>query len=116
MPTSSTSTGVNGRLLNSLAQGFAVDEFSGDELFGIDLVDFVDGENVWVVECRSRLSLLQKPSHAIAGLVIDHIRRQNFQGDFAIEFGIVGEINFTHATRAKFGADFVAANLFAHGE
>ena len=41
---------------------------------------------------------------------------KNFQSDFAIEFGVVGEINFTHATRAELGADFVAANLFAHGE
>src|ERR1044072_7971352 len=35
----------------ALAPCLTVDEFSGDELFGIDLVDLVDRENVWVVEC-----------------------------------------------------------------
>ena len=116
MPTSSTSLGVNGTFSDALAQCFAVDKLSGDELFGVDLVDFVDGENVWVVERRRCFGLLHKSSHAIAGLIVDHVRRQNFQCDFAIEFGVVGEVNLTHATRTELGADFVAANLFARGE
>ena len=35
---------------NSITQRFAVDELRGDKVLGVDLVYFVDGENVWVVQ------------------------------------------------------------------
>src|SRR5215216_3802885 len=40
---------------DAIAQCIAVDELGGDELLGIDLVDFVDSKNVWMVEGRSCL-------------------------------------------------------------
>ena len=116
MPTSSASAGLKRAFSDPVAQCFAVDVLGGDEVFGIDLVDFVDGENVWMVERGSCLGFLDKSTHAIAGLIVDHVGGQDFQCDFAIEFGVVGEINLTHATRAELGANFVAANPFMRGE
>src|ERR1041384_1738728 len=68
-----------------------------------------------MVEGRSCLGFLDEATDAIAGLVAN-VRWQYFQCDFAIEFGVVGEVNLTHATRAELGADFVATNSFARGE
>ena len=99
-----------------IAQCFAVDELGGDEVFRIDFVDLVDGENVWVVERGSRLGLLNESTHAFPGWIGDDVGRQNFECDFAIEFGVVGEINLTHATRAELGANFVSTDPFARGE
>ncbi len=50
---------------DSVAQRVTVDEFGGDEMFGIDLVDLVDRQNVWMVERGSGLCFLHKPAYAI---------------------------------------------------
>src|ERR1051326_1689916 len=88
---------------NSIAQRVAVDELRGDELFGIDLVDLVDGQNVWMIECRSGFGFLHKAPHAIPGIVSD-FGRLDFECDFSIELRIVSEVNLAHATRAELGA------------
>jgi hypothetical protein len=41
---------------------------------------------------------------------------KNFQCDFAVESGVVGEVNLTHTAGAELRADFVAANFFMRGE
>ena len=55
-------------------------------------------------------------TNAIAGLRVDDVGRKDFYCDFAIEFGIVGQVNLTHAAGAELGADFVSAECFACGE
>ena len=65
---SSASPGLNGASPDAVAQCFAVDELGCDELFGIDLVDLVDGENVWMIERRRCFCFLHKSTYAIAAL------------------------------------------------
>src|SRR5205085_2944050 len=103
---------------DAVPKSFAVDELSGDELFGVDLVDLIDREDVWMVERGGGLCFLLEAAHAIAGAVVGggDVGRENFQCDFAIELGVLSEINLTHATRAELGANFIAANPCTRGE
>src|SRR5689334_13288940 len=88
-------------------------------MFGVDLVDFVNRENVWMVECGRGLCFLHETADAIAArarLGIDYLRRKNLQRDFTIEFCVIGKIDLTHAARAEAGANFVAADFSMRGE
>ena len=67
------------------------------------------------LSAEADFGFLDEATPAIAGFVAD-VRREDFQCDFAVEFGVVGEVDLTHSTRAELGADFVATNSFARGE
>ena len=63
-----------------------------------------------MIQCGSSPRFLDETTQPV---VASEIARQNFQSDFAIELGVVGQINLSHATRTELGADFVAANFCA---
>jgi hypothetical protein len=42
---------------NRVLQRLSVQKFHGDKGFAMSLADFVDGADVWVIECRSCLGL-----------------------------------------------------------
>src|SRR5213593_3982181 len=63
-----------------------------------------------MIQCGSSPGFLHEATHGLAACVI---ARQNLQSDFAIELGVVGEVDLTHSARAELRADFVAANFCA---
>jgi hypothetical protein len=50
-----------------------------------------------------------------AGGVLSEGAWQNLDGDLAVEFGVGGAVNGTHAAFAEFGRDFVVRDLGRHG-
>ena len=71
------------------------------------LVDLVDGANVGVVEGRCRLGFLEKPllGHFVAG----QVRREELDGDLALQPRVLGRVDDPHPTCAKLSQDRVRA-------
>src|SRR2546428_5123437 len=65
------------RLNHALSQGFALDEFRGDELMRIYLADLVNGQDVGMVQRGSGASFLLKSPHALS--IASEESRQHFQ-------------------------------------
>src|SRR4030095_11724483 len=96
------------------AQCFAVYELSGNEVDGVCLSDFVDRKDVGMVQTGSSLCFLDEATHALG--VRSNLGMENLQSNRAIELGIVGEIDFAHATRTNLGTNLVAAQSCAGGQ
>jgi len=81
------------------------------------LFNRVDGADVWMVQGRrgARFSV-----EALQQLVVlRHIRGKELQGYAAAELGVLGFVNYTHATRAQFAENLVmqdglAAEILIH--
>ena len=58
-------TDIQRTFSHALAQGLAVDELSRNEMTCIAFVNFMDRENVRMIERGDRLGLLHKAAHAI---------------------------------------------------
>src|SRR5215469_15855202 len=97
--------------MNIFAQRLAIDKFHRDEVCAIGLANLVDVSYVRMIEPCSRLCLLDEPPHTF--LIRSNFSGQSLQGDFAIELGILREVDFSHAARAKRGEDFVRAKMCA---
>ena len=83
------------------------------ELPAIDLAapDFVNGNHVGVIECRSRFRFLHEPLQA-AG-VRDEIRRENLQRHVPAERAIDGVVDRAHPARPEEGEDAIASDQLA---
>jgi hypothetical protein len=51
---------IDGLSLNAVLQRHAIEKFHGDERTSIEIADFVDGADVWMVERGGRTSLAPK--------------------------------------------------------
>src|SRR5712691_2707535 len=70
-----------------------------DEGLAIVLADFVDGADVGMVQSRGGSCF---PPKAFERLwVSGYVLRQEFQGDEATEFSVLGLVHDTHATTAE---------------
>ena len=78
------------------------------------LVDLVDCADVRVVQGRGGLRLLQEP--LLGRLVAGQVRRQELDGDLALQARVVGRVDDPHAAVAEFGADRVRAERGAWRE
>ncbi len=85
--------------VHSSAQRLAVDELSRYEMHRIGLVNFVDGDDVGMIQSGCSLRFLDEALHAI--LMSSNIRGQNLQRNFAIEFCILRQIHLAHPTLAN---------------
>src|SRR2546425_3342121 len=73
-------------------------QFHGDEGSPIDLIYFVDGADVWMVQRGRSLGL---PLETVEGLrIIGEFVGQELQGDVATELEVFGLIHHTHAPAA----------------
>ena len=99
------------RMHHLLTQRFAIDEFGSDKVGARVGANFVNGENIRMIQSRGGLSFLNKALHA--QLVGSYSLRQNLQGHLAIERGVLRQIHFTHSAFAQLRADFVAAKFCA---
>ena len=102
---------LHARALHALAQSFAIDELGGDKVDASIFTDFVNGEDVWMIESRSGFGFLYEAAHTL--LILCDIRRQNLQSDGAFKFGVLSQIDFTHPARANLRADFIATDVQA---
>ena len=64
----------------------------------VDFTDFVDRDEVRMVQRRKRSRFTLKTAQAIC--VDNKVQRQNFECDEPAELEITSEINFAHAPRA----------------
>ena len=97
-------------LRNQPVQPRAVHQLHRDERRPIVLVDVVDGDDVRVVERRSRTGFLDEAALAIG--IGRRFGRQHLYRDRASEPGVVGGVNDAHTAAADFCANAVVRNLF----
>ena len=84
---------------NQLAEGLPVDELGGDEMNAFDFPDFVNRQDIRMIQTRSGVCLGLKTTQPRG--VRNEIRRQQLERNEAFEPCIVCEINFAHAARAE---------------
>ena len=79
----------------------------------LGVVDVVNGDDVAMVQGRGQLCLLNetRPSLGIA----DCASGQNFDGDFAAEPGIEGQVHFAHSAFTERRTDHERAEVFSGG-
>ena len=97
--------------MNLGAQRDSIDKLHRDEVSALTLTNFIDVRNVRMIERGGRLRLLSKTAHPV--LIRSKLGGKNLQGDFAIEFSVLRQINLAHPARANFRADFVATEFCA---
>ena len=85
-----------------------VDELGGDEVRAICLANFMDGDDVWMIERGSSLCFADKAAQSI--FVIGILCGQQLERDFAIELRIAGKINLAHPTFAQRPDNFIVAD------
>ena len=78
------------------------------------LVDLVDRADVGVVESRGGLGFLQEP--LLGRLVAGQVRREELDGDLALQARVLGRVDDPHAAVAELGADRRRAEGGAWGE
>ena len=93
---------------NHLVQRLARDVLHGDEVEAVIAGDIVNGDDVGVIQRRGRFCLLHEAPLALS--VRDFLRRQDFDGDKAIEVRVPGFVNHAHPALAQFLDDLVVRN------
>src|SRR2546427_5400710 len=94
--------------MDLLAQCYAVDQLHSDEVRATVLADLEDLRDVRMTECGSGLSFLNKAAHPI--FVGSSGGGQDFQRDQTAQGGVLGQINFAHATFAEQRANLIAVD------
>ena len=92
-------TKLHRRFSQTLAQRLAVDEFSGDEIHRVDLLDLMNRDDVWMVQRRSGFCFLHETPHPI--MIGRDFGRQNFQSYSSIELCILRQIHLAHSALAS---------------
>ena len=85
--------------VDSLPQGFAFDILRRHERDAVGFADFINREDVRMIQARGGARLLQK---AAAAFIVRHIfGRQDLERDLAVQLFIVRFIDRPHAARAE---------------
>ena len=77
----------------------------------VGFTDFVDRDDIGMIERRNGSGLTDKPAHAVS--IFGEFRWQNFQRDATVEFRVLGQVHFAHPALADLGADFVMTQTCA---
>jgi len=85
------------------------DILRGDEIRLVYFTDFVDGDDVGMIECRGRFCFEDKTTHAIG--IGGKLSRKNFERNLATENCILGQVHLTHCASAQVGADIVPSEF-----
>src|SRR5262245_26748161 len=78
-----------------LAQRPSVDEFGGDDLGVVDLINLKYSNNVWMVERRGRARLLFEALHPLS--IPSELFRQEFERHLASQPRVLRKINYSHS-------------------
>src|SRR5579872_5105601 len=85
--------------LQQLAKGLAGDELHGDVVACAVAAEFVDRDDVWVVESGRGFGFLFKSKQAFD--VSGECRGKNFDSDATLEAGVNGVVDLAHAADAE---------------
>src|ERR1051325_7007159 len=78
----------------TLPQSFAFDKLSRNDVTWARLKNFINRDDIRVIQCRSGARFLLKAAQAIG--VFGEGRRQNLERHVAAEPAVVSQINFAH--------------------
>src|SRR5262245_53818227 len=87
----------------------AIDEFGRNKTRSIGGADFVNRQDIGMVERRSGFRFLHEPLQAV--FVRRELFRQYLDRYRPIELGVVGKVNFAHTAGTDQRADFVPTEL-----
>ena len=93
----------------ALGQAAARDEFQREERPAVGLADFVDLDDVGVVEAGDDLRFGEETGvfrRSVAAIVQDHL-----EGDDAVELELAGLVDDAHAAAAQLAKDLIAGHL-----
>ena len=86
--------------MDVVAQRFAVDELHGDERLVILFADVVNGADAGVIESGTGVRFAAKALQRLG--ILQHVLGKEFQRDGALEPGVHGLVDHTHAAGAEF--------------
>ncbi len=92
---------------NALPQSLSINKLSGDETRIASDADFIDREDVRMIQGRGRPGFLNESLQAL--LIRGERFRKNLDCDRAIQLQVAGEIDLTHPALTNLRADFVTA-------
>ncbi len=88
------------------------EELHGEEVLAVDLANFVDRANVWMIQRGRGASFSAK---ALSGLrVAGKLFGKKFQRDESPKFEILGFVNHAHTAGAEFLQDSIMGNSSAN--
>ena len=94
-----------------MLQRRAIQKLHGDEGLAVLFANVVDGADVGMVQCRSGLRLPPKPLQCL--MVAGHVFREKLEGHEAVEAGVLGFVNHTHAPAAELLDDAIVRDGLA---
>ena len=95
---------------NTVTQRFAFDVFGRDVVAAFGLADFINSENVWMVERENRAGFLFETSQSTLGA--REFLRQYFQRDLAaVLLRVLTEKDLAHATLAQPAQDAIMGDV-----
>jgi hypothetical protein len=98
--------------IDLVPQCLPLQQLHGNERSPIDLVDFIDGANVRVIQGRGCLGF---PLETAEGLrIVGEFVRKELQGDVATELEVFRFIHYTHAPASDPAEDAVVRNRLAN--
>src|SRR5215213_10923589 len=78
------------------AKSVAIDQFSRDVVLTISPTDFINSEDVRMIQCRRCFGFLNEASKFVC--IPANFFVEEFDRDFAVEFRVLGQIHFAHTT------------------
>src|SRR5262249_4575194 len=94
---------------DAVGQGFAVDELQDQRGRTAQIIEAMDGADVWMVQ-RCEEPGFSIEATAALGIRIENVRK-DLDRDVASELGVVRTIHVAHATCAKEFSDVIGAEL-----
>src|SRR5688572_21196021 len=98
-------TKLEGRALDAVLEGLALEQFHCDEGFPFEFIDVVNRADVRMVERRRRSSLALEAleRHRVAG----KLSREELERDAAAQAQVFGAVDHTHAAAAQLLQHFI---------
>ena len=72
------------------------------------LANLVDGADIGMIQCRRGAGFAQEA--LISLLILGDVVGQKFEGDESVQLGILGPVDYTHATTAQLFQDPIVGN------
>ena len=94
--------------LETLTNGFALDEFRDEESCGVVIADLVDRQDVGMIERRCGTSFVKKTAEAFR--IATELTAQDFERHQPSERGIQRLVNLAHAAAAQQALNLIAAD------
>jgi hypothetical protein len=92
----------------------SVQKLHGDEGLAVLVVNFVDGADVRMIQCRSSLGFALKAGEGLR--IFGYVVGQELEGNKAVELDVLSFVHHTHAAAAEFLDDAVVRDSLAdHG-